>query len=117
MSVKTRVRATSETVVGDVEIQHQRHRLKSGLLLIDTGPGLFINTQVRPPARSADYTDPVSSPLKKYPCIGVTFEIGDTKPLKKYPCIGVTFEIGGTKPTVRRPGRQTGPVASPVVYY
>jgi hypothetical protein len=31
---------------------------------------------VRPPARSAD---PVSSPVKKYPCIGVTFEIGGTK--------------------------------------
>ena len=28
MSVKTRVRATSETVVGDVEIQHQRHRAR-----------------------------------------------------------------------------------------
>jgi hypothetical protein len=31
---------------------------------------------VSPPARSAD---PVSSPVKKYPCIGVEFEIGGTK--------------------------------------
>ena len=28
MSVKTRVRATSETVVGDAEVQHQRHRAR-----------------------------------------------------------------------------------------
>ena len=28
MSVKTRVRAASETVVGDAEIQHQRHRAR-----------------------------------------------------------------------------------------
>ncbi len=28
MPVKTRVSATSETVVGDVEIQHQRHRAR-----------------------------------------------------------------------------------------
>ncbi len=27
MSVKTRVRATSETIVGDAEIQHQRQRV------------------------------------------------------------------------------------------
>ncbi len=26
MSIKTKIRATSETVVGDAEIQHQRHR-------------------------------------------------------------------------------------------
>jgi hypothetical protein len=35
-------------------------------------------SQVRPPARSVD---PVSSPVKKYPCIGVTFKIGGTKPI------------------------------------
>jgi hypothetical protein len=28
MSVKTRVRATSETVVGDAEVQHQRYRAR-----------------------------------------------------------------------------------------
>ncbi len=28
MAVKTRVRATSETVVGDAEVQHQRHRAR-----------------------------------------------------------------------------------------
>ncbi len=28
MAVKTRVRATSETVMGDVEVQHQRHRVR-----------------------------------------------------------------------------------------
>jgi hypothetical protein len=28
VSVKIRVRATSETVVGDVEVQHQRHRTR-----------------------------------------------------------------------------------------
>jgi hypothetical protein len=59
--------------------------------------------QVRPPARSSD---PVSSPVKKYPFIGVTFKIGGTKPtfvppiLNVTPCIGVTFKIGGTKPTL-----------------
>jgi hypothetical protein len=28
VSVKTRVRATSETVVGDAEVQHQRHQAR-----------------------------------------------------------------------------------------
>ena len=28
MAVKARVRATSETVVGDAEVQHQRHRAR-----------------------------------------------------------------------------------------
>jgi hypothetical protein len=31
--------------------------------------------QVRPPGR---WGDPVSSPVKKYPCIGVTIEIDGT---------------------------------------
>jgi hypothetical protein len=55
------------------------------------------NKNKNTPARSAD---PVSSPLKKYPCIGVTFEIGGTKPT----------EIGGTKPTFVPPISNVTPI-------
>ena len=42
---------------------------------------------MRPPARSAD---PVSSPVKKYPCNGVTFKIGGTNPTFVPPILNVT---------------------------